>query len=923
VGKPKRCGSGFSAPKPAAAPKQQVTNSSVDHTAKEQQAIALANQGKLKEAGAIYRELIAAGTSNHITYGNLAAICGIQGKANELMNLVARCLELRPDYPDGYNIKGNGHRELGDIEAAIAAYKKAIEIKPEYPECLYHLGAAYKEKGAISEAIKCYQKAIELQPEQAGALYNLGVLFQEQGEIATAKNCYAKAIKIDPSNPESNWNYCVALLTEGDYSRGLEKHEWRWKRDRAHLNIYAKPKCRKWEEDELPRSQEKLLLIAEQGLGDTLQFMRYVIALRSQEIAVSLCVQPKLHTLIQASGIDPSPLTPEQANQVSEGHWIPLLSVPRILKVTPDNPIITEPYIKTKKELIGKWKSILSAERRPIIGINWQGSPDQEKTGFIGRSLPLVNFASIATKSNAKLLSLQKGFGSEQLESCSFKDRIVSCQDQINDTWDFLETAAIIANCDLVITSDTSMAHLAGGMGKTTWLLLKKVPEWRWGLEGDTTFWYPCMRLFRQKEMGDWDEVMERVAEALQEHFPDNPATTRATPAPSIKPEPIQDIQAPISLGELIDKITILQIKTKHLQCTALENVKKELEALETTLNNLQLNIAPTLIQRLKEINQDLWQIEDDIREQERRKNFSETFIELARSVYQQNDRRAAIKKEINTTYGSAFVEEKSYKEYTHKGDRQARIHSSQDTPQWETIAITIEPQGQRYAEFKSNNNHLEITPFTAIKGSDLSKQEIISQGLATEELMATNLWTAGGIGCAASHRYVRDQVANGSKGYLVLEDDCYTHPRIADFISSNLDQLMATDICFFGTNTDSILQSVSPTGLVSVSIFEPKHPNQEWIRNALSKTRTEKVEIHRLLKAFGLYSYFISPSGARRLNQRTFPLSLRTTAIPLITRHMPAAGTDRAGCGIYSQLKAFVCHPFLAYTPNTDSSTK
>ena len=126
----------------------------------------------------------------------------------------------------------------------------------------------------------------------------------------------------------------------------------------------------------------------------------------------------------------------------------------------------------------------------------------------------------------------------------------------------------------------------------------------------------------------------------------------------------IQIIQAPISLGELIDNITILQIKTQHLQGNALENVKKELDALVTTLNNLQLNINPTLIQRLKEVNQNLWQIEDDIRDQERQKSFTETFIELARSVYQQNDQRAAIKKEINTTYGSAFVEEKSYQQY-------------------------------------------------------------------------------------------------------------------------------------------------------------------------------------------------------------------------------------------------------------------
>jgi hypothetical protein len=336
------------------------------------------------------------------------------------------------------------------------------------------------------------------------------------------------------------------------------------------------------------------------------------------------------------------------------------------LEVSPDHPIITEPYIKANDELIANWKSILSAEQRPIIAINWQGNPETEKQGLRGRSLPLEAFAPIVASSKTSLLSLQKGFGSEQLEICSFKDRFVSCQDQVNNTWDFLETAAIIANCDLVITSDTAVAHLAAGMGKTTWLLLHKVPEWRWGLEGDTTFWYPSMRLFRQQERGNWDEVMERVAEELKKVFGDTSATTQPTPTPptAIKPAPIQNILAPISLGELIDKITILQIKTQHLHDIALENVKKELEALETTLNNLELNIDPTLIQRLKEVNQDLWRIEDAIRDQERQKCFGQTFVHLARSVYQQNDRRAAIKKEINTTYRSTFVEEKSYQEY-------------------------------------------------------------------------------------------------------------------------------------------------------------------------------------------------------------------------------------------------------------------
>ena len=448
VGKPKQSGSGFSALKPAAAPKQQITRSSADHAAKEKQAVALINQGKLQEAEAIYRNLIATGTKNHIVYGNLAAICGMQGRFDELIELLKKALQLKPNYPDAHYNLGIALKEQGDLDAAIASYNTALQLKPNYPD--------------------------------------------------------------------AHANLAQCLLQSKDYKNGLHRYEWRHQRREPSLP-HANPKCQRLEGSNLLENQQ-LLLVSEQGLGDTLQFMRYANALRNEGISISFCAQSKLHTLIQASGIDPSPLTPQQANQVSEGQWIPLLSVPRQLEVSPDNPVVTEPYIKTTDELNAKWAGMLSAEQLPIVGINWQGNPKTEKTGLRGRSLALETFAPI-TGSQISVLSLQKGFGSEQVETCSFKDHFVSCQDQVNETWDFLETAAIIANCDLVITSDTSVAHLAGGMGKTTWLLLHKVPDWRWGLEGDTTFWYPSMRLFRQRERGNWDEVMERVAEALQEHF--------------------------------------------------------------------------------------------------------------------------------------------------------------------------------------------------------------------------------------------------------------------------------------------------------------------------------------------------------------------------------------------------------------------
>ena len=180
---------------------------------------------------------------------------------------------------------------------------------------------------------------------------------------------------------------------------------------------------------------------------------------------------------------------------------------------------MSETYIHTTDQLINKWRTIFAKEKRPIIGINWQGNVEAEKT-YKGRSIPLKLFSILLKNNNdISILSLQKGFGSEQLKDCSFKEKFVNSQNQIDSTWDFLENSAIISNCDLIITCDTSIAHLAGGMGKKVWLLLRERPFWTWGLSGDRTFWYPSMKLFRQKQMHNWSELMKRVSKELKKEI--------------------------------------------------------------------------------------------------------------------------------------------------------------------------------------------------------------------------------------------------------------------------------------------------------------------------------------------------------------------------------------------------------------------
>ena len=584
-----------------------------DQQAKEQQASALINQGELEQAEAIFRHLVAAGSSKATVYGSLGAICGAQERYEEAIGLLNKALEIKPDYPEAHVNLGialqnqgnltaaiaaftralvyrphyaNAHirlgialQEQGDRSAAITAFNKAIALQPDHPDVYNNLAIALQEDGDLPSAIAAYGKALAIKPDNAQAYSNLGNALQAQGDLAAAIAAYNKSIELTPSYQDAyfnraialqaqghlaaaidsckqalelkpdfltpiigwawpcasreilqprllptnsirnqtrlsggHWNLALIMLLIGDYKIGWEEYQWRFRFEESPSHPHAAPGCAVWNGEAPAEGKNKLLLVSEQGLGDTLPFMRYTIAMRERGFDVSLCAPTKLHALIQASGIAMEPLTPEQADQVKEGGWIPLLSLPWHLGVSPTNPILSEPYIKTTNELTAKWQRLLSLEQRPIIGLHWQGNPKAEIQEHRGRSLCLEAFAPIAAQGPASLLSLQKGFGSEQLGSCSFQDRFVQCQDQVSDSWDFLESAAIIANCDLVITNDTAVAHLAGGMGKTTWLLLHKVPDWRWGLESESSFWYPSMRLFRQKQAGDWDEVMERVA---------------------------------------------------------------------------------------------------------------------------------------------------------------------------------------------------------------------------------------------------------------------------------------------------------------------------------------------------------------------------------------------------------------------------
>ena len=472
--------------------------------------------GNLQEAEVSTRKAIELKPNHAEAHANLGIILKDLGNLEEAEGSTRKAIELKPNHAEAYSNLGSILKDLGNLKEAELSTRKAIKIDPNFAIAHLNLGSVLKDLGNLQEAEASTRKAIKLNPDFAVAHFNLGNILGNLGGLKEAELSYRKAIILNPKFSDAYLNLSLIELLQGNYECGLENYEFRIKTKEfaiAHTNS----KLKIIDNKQLQKG-EKLLVISEQAPGDIIFHMRYLLPFKQQGINLSFCAPKKLHSLIKDSGIHPNPLSPEECSLVKEGKWIPLLSLLKYFSINPQKPLINTPYISSTKTLKEKWRNILSKEKKPIIGINWQGSKQTEKS-YQGRSLPLEKFSTLLEKNDISFISFQKGFGSEQMEKCSFKEHFVSSQDQIESIWDYSETSAIIESCDLIITNDCSLGPLAAGMGKKVWLLLRDIPFWYWGLEGETTFWYPSMRLFRQRARDDWDEVMERVSNQLHTEF--------------------------------------------------------------------------------------------------------------------------------------------------------------------------------------------------------------------------------------------------------------------------------------------------------------------------------------------------------------------------------------------------------------------
>jgi Flp pilus assembly protein TadD len=465
--------------------------------------------GQLEAAESHVRRAIRGFAGNPAFHNNLNLIYRQQGRLDEAVDCCQRALQLDPNSPELHNNLGIVLKERGDLELALASFERALARKPDYADAHYNLANTLVKLHRLDPAERAYRRAIELAPLDYEALNNLGTLLQLQGRLNEAMACYDAAVGARGESAEAHRNRALLWLLLGNFAEGWPEYEWRWRMPGAKLPSGGPLR---WE-GQSP-SGKTVLLVAEQGIGDTLQFIRYAALVQAVGAGVVVDCPPTLHALLrQAPGIDR--LVAGEADPQSIDYQVPLLSLPALFGTRLETIPAAIPYLFAEPERVANWQKRLAHRPGFKVGIAWQGNPDF--TGDHYRSIPLAAFAPLAECANVKLFSLQKGHGREQWAALADRFEIADLGTSLDEQGGaFVDTAAVMMNLDLVITSDTATAHLAGALGVSAWVALQRTPNWRWLVDRSDCPWYPTMRLFRQSQLGNWTDVFAQIAVELR-----------------------------------------------------------------------------------------------------------------------------------------------------------------------------------------------------------------------------------------------------------------------------------------------------------------------------------------------------------------------------------------------------------------------
>ena len=429
------------------------------------------------------------------------------GRAEDALGEFRQVLAKAPQHAEARLNAGIALATLGRPDEAVAEFDAAVALMPGHPAAHFNRGLALFELGRYADAVAAYDRALAAAPEHAGAFLNRGRALAALNRYDEALPNYDRAIALRKDDADAHFMKAMALLTRGDYRRGFQDYEWRWRRSGMPA---PKSRGRPLWLGEYPLHRKTILLHAEQGLGDTIQFARYVPRLAAAGAKVVLEVQPELvATLARLDGAA-AVIARGDAPPPYDVHC-PLGSLPLALKTELATVPADIPYLSADESHLAKWSERLGSLPRPRVAIAWSGNPSHINDR--NRSVPFAKLAPLfAAAPGAQFVSIQRELRSDDAAALAGAPRVTHFGAELEN---FADTAAAIAQCDLVIAVDTAVAHLAGALGRPLWVLVPFAPDWRWTLNGETSPWYPAARLFRQTALGDWDGVIARVGEAL------------------------------------------------------------------------------------------------------------------------------------------------------------------------------------------------------------------------------------------------------------------------------------------------------------------------------------------------------------------------------------------------------------------------
>jgi len=469
---------------------------------------ALADLRRLEEALVSYDQALAINPQDAPTLNNRGNVLWALERHEEALQSYDKALAISPDDLSTLKDRGAALLVLKRGEEALACFDRALAVKPGDPYLIFKRGSALVSVNRYEEALECFDEAFAVAEGDAEALDDRGNVLAALQRHAEALASYDQALAIAPESAKAHWNRALTLLRIGDFDQGWKEYEWRWKVNASWVRVHDFPQHLLWFGQ---RSIEgkTIVLHAEQGFGDTIQFVRYVPMVAALGAKVILEVQPQLKLLL--SGV-------QGVNKIiGKGEELPpfdchcpLLSLPLALKIRLKTIPAVTPYLPAAEERMAAWTSRLPKSDRPRIGVVWAGNPEFVNDRM--RSIGLAPLAPLFSLPGFQFVSIQKDLRAGDQEILRNHPDVIHLGDKLAD---FSDTAAIMSLLDLIISSDTAPVHLAGALGRPVWVLLDQHSDWRWMLNRDDNPWYPTARLFRQPKLGDWASVVGQVAAEL------------------------------------------------------------------------------------------------------------------------------------------------------------------------------------------------------------------------------------------------------------------------------------------------------------------------------------------------------------------------------------------------------------------------